>query len=55
MADLHLADKPIQLTGFGTGLTQLPLDVREWYKKLKALGNGGEILPTVIRVGTLTR
>jgi hypothetical protein len=55
MADLSLADKPIRSTEFGTDGTQLPLDVRELYKKLKALSNGKEILPTIIKMSTLTR
>ena len=55
MADLSLADKPIRSAEFGTDGTKLPLDVRELYKKLKALSNGKEILPTIIKVNTLTR
>jgi hypothetical protein len=52
MADLCLAEKQILLTSFTT-ITQLPLDVRELYKKLKPLSHGEEILPTVIKVSTL--
>jgi len=53
MADLSLADKPIQSTVIGKDSIQLPLDVRELYQKLKALSHEKEILPTVIKVSTL--
>jgi hypothetical protein len=52
MADLCLAEKPILMTQF-TNVTQLPQDIREMYRKLKALSDGEEILPTVIKVSTL--
>jgi hypothetical protein len=52
MADLSLAEKPIRMTGFAKN-TQLPLDVSEMYRKLRALSSGKEILPAVIKVSTL--
>jgi hypothetical protein len=54
MADLSLADKPIQSTVIGKDSIQLPLDVRELYKTLKALSHCRGILPTVIKVSNLT-
>jgi hypothetical protein len=55
MVDLSLTNKPIQSTEFGAEGTQLPLDVGELYEKLWTLSNCVEILPTVIKVSTLTR
>ena len=53
MADLSLTSKPVQFRTFGKDGTQLPLDVRELYKKLKALSHEKKILPRVIKVSTL--
>jgi hypothetical protein len=54
MADLSLADKPIVSTQFGNDITQLPLDIREMCERLMILINGVGILPTIIKVSTLS-
>ena len=54
MADLAFADKRIQATKIGSNPTQLPVDVREMYKRLNALSVGEAILPTLIKVSTLS-
>ena len=54
MADLSLADKPIVPTQFGNDIAQLPLDIREMFERLMILNDGEEILPTIIKVSTLS-
>ena|ERR1700722_6796839 len=54
MADLSLADKPIVPTQFGNDIAQLPLDIREIFERLMILNDGEEILPTIIKVSTLS-
>jgi hypothetical protein len=52
VADLAFADKRIQAMDIGN--TTLPEDVREMYKRLNALSVGEGILPTLIKVSTLS-
>ena len=52
VADLAFADKRIQAMDIGN--TTLPEDVREMYKRLNALSVGEAILPTLIKVSTLS-
>jgi hypothetical protein len=54
MGDLVFADKPIRTIDLDEYTTQLPLDVSEMYERLVELGNGEGILPTLIKVNTLS-
>jgi hypothetical protein len=54
MADLSLADKRIVPMQFGNDIAQLPLDIREMFERLMILNDGEEILPTIIKVSTLS-
>jgi hypothetical protein len=54
MADLAFADKRIQATKIGNNPSQLPVDAREMYKKLKALSLGKEFMPMPVKVSTLS-
>jgi hypothetical protein len=52
VADLAFADKRIQAMDIGN--STLPEDVREMYMRLNALSIGEGILPTLIKVSTLS-
>jgi hypothetical protein len=54
MADLAFADKRIQATKISNNPSQLPVDAREMYKKLKALSLGKEFMPMPVKVSTLS-
>jgi hypothetical protein len=50
MADLYLGEKPVRNVELGSDSSQLPVDIRNMWRELKAFSNGIGVLPSLIEV-----